>query len=299
MYLTGKDPDAPVRLAMEGGVRWAAHSSLRSDPYWSRVTLAELELLSGTVESARTSYREAMAYSENDWFGLDSSRQQLSILLQLGFRFDSVKEAVEIVDNALRRVGPPYRPKRVVLFSGHMIDGSDRDPSRIRFPEAVVPTVEGAIGAELDSLAVEKDDLGICGGACGGDLLFAKLCLDRGLKVRLMLPSAEPEFLRSSVLPAGMGWVQAYQEAKRRGALVRVMPDELGQMPSSVNAYERCNLWQFYAAAAFRPHGASMTVVCLWDGKPGDGPGGPAHMYHLALDRDGPPHRIPVPPLTP
>jgi len=62
-------------------------------------------------------------------------------------------------------------PRRVFLFSGHMIDAPNR--STPRFPADKEPIAAAAIVAELDRLGAGPDDLGICGGACGGDLLFA------------------------------------------------------------------------------------------------------------------------------
>jgi len=62
-------------------------------------------------------------------------------------------------------------PKHVLLFSGHMIDGSDRQTPR--FPAAKEPLAALAIANTVAEIGAGPGDLAICGGACGGDLLFA------------------------------------------------------------------------------------------------------------------------------
>ena len=78
------------------------------------------------------------------------------------------------------------QPRFVFLFSGHMIDRLDRPTAR--FP----PEKEGLVGIRifeiLESLGAGSGDLGMCGGAAGGDLLFAEACLGRGLDVDVLLP---------------------------------------------------------------------------------------------------------------
>src|ERR1700710_557400 len=66
----------------------------------------------------------------------------------------------------------PQSPRKVVLFSGHMIDAPDRETPR--FPPDKEPLAAQAIAEALANLHVGPDDLCICGGACGGDLLFAE-----------------------------------------------------------------------------------------------------------------------------
>ena len=64
-----------------------------------------------------------------------------------------------------------HSPRRVVLFSGHTIDGPDRE--KPRFPPDKKAIAARALRALAD-LMPARMNLGICGGACGGDLLFAE-----------------------------------------------------------------------------------------------------------------------------
>src|SRR5258708_40378146 len=71
------------------------------------------------------------------------------------------------------------KPRKVLLFSGHMIDSPTRKEPR--FPADKEPIAVKAIGDLLDQIAAERGDLAICGGACGGDLVVPESPLARGL----------------------------------------------------------------------------------------------------------------------
>jgi hypothetical protein len=58
-------------------------------------------------------------------------------------------------------------PRKVMLFSGHMIDAPDRQ--KPRFPANKEAVAANAIAAALKELGASAGDLSICGGACGGD----------------------------------------------------------------------------------------------------------------------------------
>ena len=94
-------------------------------------------------------------------------------------------------------------PRKVALFSGHMIDAPGRKMPRF------APDKEGiaaeAVESALAGLALEPGDLAICGGACGGDILFAEAALARSASIELYIPFAEEAFLTESVDFAGAG----------------------------------------------------------------------------------------------
>ena len=52
--------------------------------------MGDLEVLVNETIVIERSYKRAIAVSDNDWFGLDSSRQQLLILNDLGFRPEEI-----------------------------------------------------------------------------------------------------------------------------------------------------------------------------------------------------------------
>lgn len=289
-HLTGRKQQREEREALSGGLRWAVDCALVEQPrdYWARVTLADLELLTANSKRTETAYREATAVADRNWFALDSSRQQLRLLRDLGFRPAEVAAAEAVFDQALAGVDVPEEPvpRRVFLFSGHMIDKPDRPQPR--FPAAKREAAAAAIAAKLDELGAGAGDLAFCSGACGGDLLFAKACLDRGLGLRVRIPFEEPTFLRSSVSFAGEFWVDLYYRVKNHPepqSKVLVMPEVLGPLPAGVDPFARNNLWQLYTALAWGPD--KVNFLCLWNRKEGDGPGGTKHMYDSVTQHAG------------
>lgn len=168
---------------------------------------------------------------------------------------------------------PNQAPGKVVLFSGHMIDAPGRENPR--FPPDKEEIAAAAIAAALADLDVKAGDLAICGGACGGDLLFAEAALKRSAKLEIYIPFDEPEFLRESVDFADKDWRARYFSARARAAL-HIAPLELGPPAPGEDPYERNNLRMLNAALRFGPE--KVDFICLWNGQGGDGPGGAAHM---------------------
>jgi hypothetical protein len=176
----------------------------------------------------------------------------------------------------------PEPPRKVALFSGHMIDAPGRE--KPRFPPDKEPIAARAIAEALAELDVSPADLAICGGACGGDLLFAEAALARGTRLELYIPFDEPTFLDRSVDFADRDWRARYFAAKA-SAVLHVAPSGLGPIREREDAYERNNCWMLDSALRF---GADkVDFVCLWNGESGDGPGGTRHMMDAVQNQGG------------
>ena len=284
----GGDVDTAASARLAGGLRWAVASALQRAPkdYWARASQAELSLLLDTQAELQRDYRSAMAAAQRDRFALASSRETLTLLRDLQFRPAETAAALELLEREIARLAIPFQPRQVLLFSGHMVDAPGR--AKPRLPAAKLPQATQALEQALDTLGAGAGDLLLTQGAAGGDLLCAEACRARGVRVQLLLPLAEPEFIEQSVLPSdgGEDWRRRYFELK--AALQdppRVMSDELGPLPKDVNAFERCNLWLLYSALAWGQE--KVRFICLWDGGGGDGPGGTAHMYNEVKRRTG------------
>lgn len=281
-HLTGRDDYDAEISAMAPAVRFAALGE--SDPkamFWALATLGDLEVLTGTPEAVRKTYKEAIAKNASDWFALSSVRAQLQLLADLGFRPDAVGAGLATFDRALERLVPPdarKAPRQIWLFSGHRVDAPTR--ATPRFPADKVPVAAKAIDDALDRLGAGPGDLALSQAAAGGDLLFVEACQRRGVRCEILLPFPEPEFIRRSVLPSqdGDAWRERYYAAKAKlEQPPRIMPTELGPPPKGVDPFERCNLWLLYTALALDMD--KVRFIALWDGSGGDGPGGTEHMY--------------------
>ena len=288
-HLEGEhDPALTERLL--AGLRWPIASALERAPkdYWARASQAELSLLCFSAEAVRRDWKSAVACADKDWFALDSSRQTLQLLCELGFRPDETALALAIVQAEIHRLSSPFVPRQVLLFSGHMVDAPGRP--KPRFPASMVPAATAQIARALDELGAGPQDLALTQGAAGGDLIFTEACQARGVRVQWLQPLPEPGFLEASVSGSGDGaeWRRRYFAAK---ALLhptdplRTMPAEIGPLPKGVDKWERGNLWLLYTALAHGPDKARF--VCLWDGGGSDGPGGTQHMYDEVKRRTG------------
>lgn len=275
---------------MAGAVRFAAECDPNEGQlFWSKTTLGDLEVLVGTPDTVKTAYKEAIAKNEHDWFSLNSSRAQLQLFQDLGFRPDTIAAGIATFDRALERLQQPesrWQPRQVLLFSGHMIDAPDR--TQARFPADKETIAAQKIGAALDQIGAGPDDLAFCQAAAGGDLLFIEACQERGVRCQVLLPFPEPDFIERSIAPsvAGDRWCDRFYAMKEKlQDPIRIMPDELGPLPKGVDPFERCNLWLLYSALACGID--KVRFVALWNGGGGDGPGGTAHMYNEVKRRTG------------
>lgn len=289
-HVTADECFLHAMATMAGAVRFAAENECNiNERYWAAVTLADIEVLVGTPQSVSSAYKEAVANNEKDWFALHSSKEQLLLLKDLGFRSEQVNTGLAVLDRALAKLTKPddWQPRYVFLFSGHMIDCPGREEPR--FPPEKEPVAAREIACKLDALGAGPDDLAITQGACGGDLLFTEAALLRGMKVRWQQPFCEPEFIANSVVYSQESWRKRYFDAKCRLALpIRSAPAELGDIPPGQGpdyAYERCNLWLLYTALAYGID--KVRFICLWNGGGGDGSGGTAQLYHEVKRRIG------------
>ncbi len=176
---------------------------------------------------------------------------------------------------------------RVLLFSGHMVDRPDR--ARPRFPASMVPAADRAIEAEFTRLCTGATDRAITSGASGGDLLFARHCLQRGLSLEIYLPFERERFIETSVAPGGAAWVDMFDEvlAHARTRLHVLSP---GSEDDGDNAYARCNRAMLQRAHTLA--GGAVDLICIWDGSTGDGPGGTDHMVQAVRAEGGHVHWI-------
>ena len=206
-----------------------------------------------------------------------------------------VDAGIAVFDRAIARLpipGREWEPRRVFLFSGHMVDAPDRETSR--FPDGLVDAAGERIAEVLSGLDAGPDDLALTQGACGGDLLFTEACQARDVRVSWQQPFLEPDFILRSVVRCGEHWRQRYLDARQHlGRRIQTAPQSLGDPPPYADAgyaYERCNLWLLYTALAWGIE--KVHFICLWNGGGGDGPGGTAHMYEEVAKRTGQVHWI-------
>jgi hypothetical protein len=231
---------------------------------WVLATLGELDLLRGRIPESLARYSEAGAEARDSWRQRKSMRRDVRLILEhAGDRLPGASwEAFD------RAVPVP----RVGICVGHLVDRPGRPAPR--FPAANAERVSRA----LDRWIAERGvGFGFVSGAAGADLLFDEAVRARGGESHLLLPYDAGRFLEESVAYAGPEWVARFRtavEAARRARRLSVAShtrfrDGVGH--GYVGAYlEGLGILK----AEFL--GVGIERVAVWDGRPGDGPGGTA-----------------------
>ncbi|MET0008835.1 MAG: hypothetical protein ABW124_16410 [Candidatus Thiodiazotropha sp. 6PLUC9] len=243
----------------------------------------------GQFNFALEQLEKGLAITPSDLQGLREKSVCMQALAMAGNPENRLQSKQHHIQNTLDPTASPeqWRPRKVILFSGHMVDTPGRETPR--FPPEKREVAAQRISKELERLDVGADDLALTQGACGGDILFTEACLQRHVKVHWLQPYDEPDFIQRSVLPGGEVWRNRYQKIKPQlAAPILSAPATLGEPPKHSGhgyAYVRCNLWLLYTALAY---GVDRVVfLCLWDGEGGSSPGGTAHMYEEVNQRTG------------
>lgn len=237
----------------------------------------------------RQGYADA-AESIDTPFPKEAAAQQLTLYLRLGLFEESTRQALEALSV---REGVPdksaeKKPKnRIIVSTGHRLDQPERQTPR--FPpgkeEAARRELAATVSKEIDG--VEGTVQGIAGLASGNDILFHEVCKELGVPTRAGLAIPRAAYVRKSVADAGADWVDRFN----------VLCDELSphvlsdteELPPWVadrpdyGVFQRGNIW--ILEWAFAQPNTDVTLIALWNGQEGDGPGGTADMVRLARQR--------------
>jgi Tetratricopeptide Repeats-Sensor len=248
---------------------------------WAEISAAEVRLLTAKrPPRVATAYQDALAGASDQQ--IDSVRTQVLLYQQLGIAPDNVSAALAVIPE----VEAAARPGRVLLFTGHMIDAPTRTTPR--FPSNKVQDAKRVIKETiLSEQATGEIAYGIAGCASGGDILFHQVCEELGIPTQIFLALPRDQYVKSSVAPAGSNWVQEFDRLCRlRPARILAESKELPrwlQDKTNYTIWQRNNLWMLFNALA--AGSANVTLIALWNGQAGDGPGGTADMVNKANDR--------------
>ncbi len=289
--------DAAVRQSLDAAA-YRAQGSPAVD-IWRELSEADYSLLT----SARPTYvarkygdaRRRLAESAQAAtvrFPAESAARQINLYLELGVLVENSRAALAelgVAEGANGATAAPPQPTRVVVFSGHRADAVSPPRARPRFPRGAEANVRAAIRALLEQERAEASGPveGVAGGASGGDILFHEVCEELGIPTVVLLAVPADRYVAASVQDGGAEWVERFWRLCQR-----VPPEVLGNsddLPpwlSGVRGYsiwQRNNLWTL--SNALSRDSAQVTLMLLWDGQPGDGPGGTADMAMLARAR--------------
>lgn len=293
---------AKLAAAVEVGLNANMHRLEREGEkdVWVEISLADLRLLtSDNPEWVVSGYRDALGEASEQ--ARESVRNQLALYHELGVWKTNVDAVLQYTGLPEQKVDGEGR-KRVLIFTGHMIDADDRQ--KPRFPknkeEIARQKIKEAVESEMN--IGEGVSFGIAGGASGGDILFHEVCHELGIPTYLYLALPSGLYVTKSVRKAGHNWVQRFRDLYARQldqGRVRILSqmeeepkDEKEYLPAwlrskpNYSIWQRNSLWMLHNALTAGGDDC-VTLIALWDSEPtGDGPGGTSDLVDK-VDRRG------------
>jgi hypothetical protein len=283
---------AAVRRSLDAAIAQRAHRN-EGPNVWLELTRADLVLLTSVRPGqVRHAYAQALSRSNaTGTFPAESAARQVRLYRDLGLFESTAAAALEGLGVPEQTPPQPHVPRpRVLVFAGHRVDAPAR--ARPRFPRTQEAEDEAA-GMIAEAIADERAAAdegaieGIAGGASGGDILFHEACQAAGIPTTLMLALPRDAFAAASVNDAGAQWTERYRRLYDR-LNVKVLSDS-AELPGWLRTKGNYSIWQrntrWILHTALSRADTDITLIVLWDGDGGDGPGGTADMVGLARRR--------------
>jgi hypothetical protein len=278
------DLAAGVRLAIES--RQAALQRMNQTDSWLDLSAADLICLTsnrpGRVGQA---YKKALAGASDQ--GRDAVRRQLGLYRSLGILPANIRAALDSIPPAGAEARSQETPPQVILFTGHRIDPPSRATPRFpasREKQARAMIFE-AVSKEMEK--AQRPVVGVSGGACGGDILFQEICAELNIPRQMYLVLPKNDYLKASVADGGPEWVERFNRLCNQ-VKAKIFSDS-ERLPRWLRAkkdysiWQRSNLWMLHNALYLSQD--HLTLIALWNGASGDGPGGTEDMVARARDR--------------
>lgn len=257
-------------IELASNVRDLCLRQLPSTPdqaYWLTATIAEAALVLKEFTRAEEWYARAVEAAPKRYGDIQSTRRNARMILRY-LQADS-----GAIENCLRI--PP-----VAVFSGHMIDRSDR--AEPRFPAHLEHAVKNALRSVLTRHNV---GFGYSSAACGSDILFLEAIFDLKAEGYVVLPYEKSSFIADSVdTVPGANWRERCDQVLEKATQVTVCSDR--PKNDTQAAYEYANMMlRGLGMIRARQVETHVIPIVVWDGKPGDGPGGTASMVRQWTSR--------------
>jgi hypothetical protein len=147
------------------------------------------------------------------------------------------------------------RGPEVVHFCGHRLTPGHRSS---RFPGDAEQRVAADIRSELDRCQPAYAYGAL---ASGADILWAEALLERGVELHIVLPFARSEFIKASVAPGGLGWIERFERC-----LVLVRAERQHAQLSPRSGVHRRTVWSRPTVTTSDPPGlkAEEAMPRVW-----------------------------------
>jgi tetratricopeptide (TPR) repeat protein len=282
-----------VRMSLENARRQVE----RGKPdEWLPPSEAQYSLLTADRPAyVKNAYRAAKN-AGGSGFSVESEADQVRIFWRLGLFPELCSGALEGLGIAVSPPGPvtakPAGPSvrdRVIVGTGHRTDAPGRKSPRFPNTEDAIAKAKSWLRQQLEAEKAKTTGAvsAIGGAASGTDLLFHEACDELGIPATVVLAIPKDDYRRQSVMDGGPDWVEKYNRLLNTRPVITLSDSEdLPVWAASIPNYgvfQRGNIWMM-ENALLRPN-ADVTLVALWNGQAGDGPGGTADMIKLAQSR--------------
>jgi class 3 adenylate cyclase/tetratricopeptide (TPR) repeat protein len=177
-----------------------------SSSVWAWASLAEANLILGSIEAAIDAYKKATSLARKDWHKISSIKRQAELLLA-----DSPQKASLVTQCFPLPV--------VATYSGHMVD-------RIGAKQRLPSEREGDLRALIRrSIELHHVDIAFGSAANGSDLIFCEELLSLGRELHVVLPFGRELFVKSSVVrdESEQGWQARFDAVLSMANSVRIL----------------------------------------------------------------------------
>ena len=278
------DLAAGVRLAIES--KESVLQRANQSDVWVEISIADLICLTSSRPSrVGQAFKKALADASEQ--ARDAVRRQMALYQRLGILKENIQAAL---DNIAPGAGQGQRQEgapRVILFTGHRIDAPNRSSSR--FPAAKEKQARAMILAAVrkEKQIANGSVIGLSGGASGGDILFHEVCEELNIPSQMYLVLPKNDYIKASVADSGPEWIDRFNRLSDK--LKAKTLTESDRLPRWLRAkkdydiWQRSNLWMLHNALFLSRD--QLTLIALWNGATGDGPGGTEDMVERAKNR--------------
>jgi hypothetical protein len=147
-----------------------------------------------------------------------------------------------------KRSGTRSKGGRALIFSGYMVDFAGKDKKT--FPPEKEHEIRQEIKKRVEKFQPGSQDRAFLAGlSAGSEMIFAEVCAELGMKVKVFLPHPDSGYIRRFIAPAGESWVDRFYKIRNHPLVDEIYQIEhLGQPKEGDNLYERNSRWAIYSA---------------------------------------------------
>jgi hypothetical protein len=293
-----------IRMSLESVRRRSERTGIPDE--WLPPTEAQYRLLTAD-KAAFVKAAYSTAKNASGKFVVKSETDQVAMFGALGIFPEKCRAALEAIGVAmpvpgagpdvievsiaeLNRVAvSPPAIDRVIVATGHRVDAPGRQSPRFPNTAACIDKAKAWLREKLKAERAETKGsiFAIAGAASGTDLLFHEVCAELGIRATVVLSIPKEKYSCNSVADGGPDWVEKFNRLVNTNPPIVLSDDAdppvwAASIPN-YSVYQRGNI--FMMEKALSGSNANVTLLALWNGKAGDGPGGTADMVELARSR--------------